>query len=77
MKSQFYTYICELQDRITNAMEKVDGEARFKKISGIAQKVVVEEHVSLKMDPFSKRWGEHFWCSRRITPNHANTFQCE
>lgn len=29
MKSQFYTYICELQDRITNAMEKVDGEARF------------------------------------------------
>ena len=29
MKSQFYTYIFELQDRITNAMEKVDGEARF------------------------------------------------
>ena len=29
MKTQFYSYICELQDRFTQALEKVDGKARF------------------------------------------------
>ena len=29
MKTKFYSYICELQDRITQALEKVDGTARF------------------------------------------------
>ena len=29
MKTQFYTYICELQDRITQSLEKIDGQAHF------------------------------------------------
>ncbi|MGB2172285.1 MAG: oxygen-dependent coproporphyrinogen oxidase [Flavobacteriaceae bacterium] len=30
MRAKFYDYICDLQDTITNALEKVDGSARFK-----------------------------------------------
>ena len=55
MKTQFYSYICELQDRITQALEKVDGKARFKRIFGIVLKEEAEEHGSLKMVPFSKK----------------------
>ena len=29
MRTQFYNYICDLQDTITSAIEKVDGQARF------------------------------------------------
>ena len=29
MRTQFYNYICDLQDTITAAIEKVDGQARF------------------------------------------------
>jgi coproporphyrinogen III oxidase len=30
MKEQFYTYIQNLQNQITQALEKVDGKAKFK-----------------------------------------------
>ena len=29
MQTQFYNYICDLQDTITAAVEKVDGKSRF------------------------------------------------
>ena len=58
MKSQFYTYICELQDRITNAMEKVDVvEACFQEDlwdrpeGGGGRTRIIEN------DPFSKKVG--------------------
>lgn len=30
MKDKFYAYICDLQDRITGALETLDGQARFR-----------------------------------------------
>lgn len=30
MKNRFYEYICQLQDRLTAALEKTDGQAQFK-----------------------------------------------
>ena len=74
MKTQFYSYICELQDRITQALEKVDGKARFQediwdRPEGGGGRTRVIENGAV----FEKRGSKYLGRTRGTAANHADS----